>query len=177
MKAFLEKLKLIDHLTTELEIQKDTFVSKLKASVDEGDTGLFFNTFEAFSSSKNEYKGHVGSDGFKIRRRRRLFDMNINLAVAQGTYKQTDNHLIIETEINSYGSMIIPIYAILLVFYAIFIISFFTADNVEGIMSGFALLFILMHAAFMFGIPYFMMRRSVSKLKYQLEREFHYLTK
>lgn len=29
----------------------------------------------------------------------------------------------------------------------------------------------------MLGIPYFVMRRSVSRMKHELEREFYYMTK
>jgi preprotein translocase subunit YajC len=51
------------------------------------------------------------------------------------------------------------------------------ADNIEGNGAQFAIPFIFIHAVFMFGIPYFMMRRSARKMKHDLEREFFYLTK
>ena len=84
MNEFLKKIKLIQVLTIEIEISKSEFVSKLKEQVDEGSTGIFSNPFEVFSSSKNEYKGSVRFDGFEIKRRKKLFDMNINLSVASG---------------------------------------------------------------------------------------------
>lgn len=177
MKDFLKKLKLIDYLNTELEIDKHDFVNRLKANVDEGGTGMFSEAFDAFSSSKNEYKGHVGLDDFKIKRRRKFFDMNMNLAIAKGTYEQRENNLIINTEINGFSGMMIPFYGFLIVFYLIFIFVFSTAENIEGNMDFFALPFIIIHAAFMFGIPYFIMRRSVSRMKHELEREFYYMTK
>ena len=177
MKDFLKKLKLVDYLVTELEISQHDFVNRLSASVDEGSVGMFFNSFEAFSSSKNEFKGHVGLYDFKIRRRRRFFDMNMNLAVASGTFEQRGNFLRINTEINGFMGMIVPFYVLLIVFYSVFVILFLTADDVEGNMDFIALPFIIIHAAFMFGVPYFMMRRSVSKMKHELDREFYYLTK
>lgn len=177
MKDFLKKLKLVDYLVTELEISQHDFVNRLKANVDEGSTGMFFNSFEAFSSSKNEFKGQVGLNDFKIRRRRRFFDMNMNLAVASGTYEQSDSLLIISTEINGFSGMMIPFYVLLVVFYSIFVILFLTADDIDGNMDFFALPFFIIHATFMFGGPYLMMRRSVSKMKHELEREFYYLTK
>ncbi len=177
MKEFLKKIKLIEHLTTDIEIQKNEFVSKLKQHVDQGSTGMFSDTFDFFSSSENEYKGQVGYEGFKIKRRRKIFDMNMNLAVASGTYRQNNEKLIIETEINGFNGMMIPFYVFAILFYSIFIGAFFMTDNFEGNGAGFALPFIFIHAAFMFGIPYFIMRRSTKRMKHELEREFYYMTK
>ncbi|SDW42706.1 hypothetical protein SAMN05444411_101694 [Lutibacter oricola] len=177
MKDFLEKIKLIEYFTVELEIQKFDFVSILKKHVDEGDTGIFSDTFDIFSSSKNEYKGQVDFNGFKIKRRKRLFDMNMNFAIAKGNFSQKNEKLIVETEVNGFSNMMIPFYIIGVVFYTIFIGAFFMADNIEGNGVGFALPFILIHGAFMFGIPYVFMRRSAKRMKYELEREFYYLIK
>ncbi len=177
MRRFLEKIKLIEHLSTELEIQKNEFIKNFKNQVDEGNIGPFSGAFEAFSLSKNEYKGHVGYDGFRIKRRRRFFDMNMNLAIAKGNYRQKGNNLIIETEINGFRGMMVPFYIFLIVFYAIFIFGFFSTGNFEGAPKGFLGAFILIHAAFMFGIPYFIMRRGTKRFKHELEREFYYMTK
>ena len=177
MKELLKKLKLIDYLQTELIIQKNDFVNKLRNHVDEGSTGLFSDTFDVFSSSKNEYKGEVSFNGFKIKRRRRFFDMNMNMAVANGTYSQKDDKLIIDTEINGFHGMMIPFYIFCFIIYGVFIVGFLSADEIGGNAPGFAFPFIIIHAAFMMGIPYFIMRRSTKRLKHELEREFFYLTK
>lgn len=177
MKEFLQKLKLIDYFQTELDIKKNDFVSKLREQVDEGSTSTFSDTFDVFSSSKNEYKGEINQDSFKIKRRRRFFDMNINMAVAIGTYKQKDDLLIINTEINGFQGVMIPFYIFCIIIYSVFIVGFFSADNIGGNAPGFTFPFILMHAAFMMGLPYLMMRRSTKRLKHELEREFYYLTK
>lgn len=177
MKELLRRLKLIDHLTTEIEIQKNDFVTRFKENVDKGSTGFMAGTFDVFSSSKNEYKGYVGSESFKIKRRGRFFDVSSNLAVAKGTYRQKDNTLIIDTEINGFTGMMIPFYIFAIICYAIFITVFIFADNIEGNGAGFAIPFILIHASFMLGIPYLMMRRSTSRMKHELERELYYMTK
>lgn len=167
----------MENLTTELNIQKNEFVKTFKEHVDEGSTGFMSDTLDVFSSSKNEFKGHVGLDQFKIKRRRRFFDMNMNLAVAKGTFIQRENSLVIETEIKGFSGVMIPFYVFALIFYSIFIVTFSFADNIEGNGAGFALPFIIIHAAFMFGIPYFMMRRSTKRMAHELEREFFYMTK
>lgn len=174
MEDFLKKLKLIDYLTTNLQISKTEFVQRLSLITDEGNTGIFSNTFDAFSSSKNEFKGQVNHNGFTLKRRTRFFDTNMNMAVANGTLTENNGKLTVETEINGFNNFFIIFYVFLIIFYSLFIFSFSSSDNnVEF----FAIPFLLLHGTLMFSMPYFMMRRSVKRLKYELEREFFYLTK
>src|SRR5690606_15147097 len=121
MKSTLEQLKLIDYLTTEIQIERRVFVEKLKGHVDHGNIGIIFSTFEAFSSSKNEYKGIVNFDSYKIRRRRKLFDMNISLAIAEGTFRENQGLLIIESTITGFHGVFIPFIVFILLFYIAFI--------------------------------------------------------
>jgi len=176
MNNFLRKLKLADSLTTELEITKQEFVTRLKENVDEGTTDAFSDMFDIFTSSKNEYKGRVGLDHFEIKRRAKFFDSSMNLAVAKGTYRQKDQILIIDTEINSFVSFMWLFLIGITFIYSIFFLTMLTSyiQDDESLL-GFP--FLIFHATFMYGIPYFIMRRSTSRLKYDLEREFHYLTK
>ena len=176
MKRFLRKIKLITDFSTNVHIQKHEFVRKFKQHVDEKSVGLFSDAFDIFSSSKNEYKGRVEIDGFKIKRKRKLFDTGLNLSVAQGSYKQEGETLTIEAEINGFSGAMIPFYLFAIVFYSVFIALLLTGDHEESPIS-FLLPFVLFHAAFMFGIPYYMMRSSVEKMKHDLEREFYYMTK
>ncbi|WP_299625193.1 hypothetical protein [uncultured Tenacibaculum sp.] len=176
MRDFLKRIKLIDDLQTELEVEKTDFVHKLKQNVDEGSTGIFSDAFDIFSRSKNDYKGNVDLNSFKVKRRKKLFDTNINLAVASGTYNQKGNKLIIDTEINGFSPIFIPFFIFCLLFYPVFIIIFLFGENNDTATILFAIPFILLHATFMIGIPYFLMRRGVKRLKRELEREFFYLT-
>lgn len=176
MKELLKKLKLIDHLQINLEIQKNDFVHKLSEQVDEGSTSFFSDVFDIFSSSKKEYKGIVDANRFKIKRKKKFFDVNMNMAVANGTYTQKENKLIITTEINGFTNMMIPFYIFCVLIYGAIFIGFLFAGNTEG--SAFSVFpFITIHAAFMMGIPYFMMRKSTKSLKHELEREFFFLTR
>ena len=175
MQDFLRKIKLIDHLTTELQMDKQTFVNRLSAITDEGSTGLLSNPFDAFSSSKNEYKGTVTFDSFKLKRRKKAFDTNYNLSTAKGILIEKDGKLRIETEINGFNSALITIYLPLIVFYSVFIFSI-VSDKKEPFPI-FLFLFIHCFFIFIFFIPYSIVKRSVQRLKYELEREFFYLTK
>lgn len=174
MKVILKRLKLIDNLTTDLEISRTEFVEKLSAITDKGDIGLFSDTFDVFSSSKNELKGQVDFNGFKLKRRRKFFDNGMNMAVASGTIKEHNGHLTIESEINGVSIFFIVFYFFLVIFYSLFIFSIWNSNNNTEF---FALPFLLLHGTLMFSIPYFTAKRSVKRLKYELEREFFYLTK
>jgi hypothetical protein len=174
MREFLKRLKLIDGMKTTLQTSKVEFVSRLYEITDEGSTGMMSDTFDVFSSSKNEFKGQINFDSFRIKRRRRFFDTNMNFAVANGTFTENNGQLTIDTEINGFNNFFIVFYVFLIVFYAIFIFGLIGNSSTEGFE---AIPFVLLHGTFMFGIPYFMMRRSVNRLKYELEREFFYLTK
>ena len=132
MKEFLKRIKLIENLTTELEIQKGEFVNMLKLNVDDGETGVLSGTFDAFTSSKNEYKGKVNNESFKIKRKRKFFDMSIFMAIASGTYTQKDTMLIIDTEIVGLKGIMIFFYICTIIFYSIFLITFATADEIGG---------------------------------------------
>ncbi len=174
MKDFLKRLKLIDNMTITLPISKLIFVNRLSEITDEGGTGAMSDTFDVFSSSKNEFKGQVNFDGFKIKRRRRFFDTNMNFAVANGTFVENNEQLTIETEINGFNNFLIVFYVLLIGFYLfLFFIVSMSGDSTDFIVIP----FLLLHGTLMFVMPYLMMRRGVERLKYELEREFFYLTK
>ena len=135
---------------------------------------MFAGAFDIFSSSKNEFKGHVGFNDFRIRRRRRFFDTNMNMAIATGTFKETNSGLVIDTEINGFNDFFILFYGLLIVFYGVFAgMIAFSDQNTEF----FVYPFLLIHSLFMFLLPYLFMRSAVKRLKHDLEREFFYLTK
>jgi hypothetical protein len=176
MKSILKSLKLIDYLITEIPMERKDFVEKLKMNVDQGGTGFFLSAFEAFSSSKKNYKGTVGFDSFRIRRRRRFFDTSMNLAVAEGSFRQKENLLVIQSTINGFHPFFIPFTALLLIIYIVAIVSVIFSDNL-GNMGWFFVPFFFIHSLLMLGIPYYMMRKGVSRMMYELDRDFYYMTK
>jgi len=173
MKRFLKRIKLIQHLTTELNVQKNAFIVAFRQHVDEGNTSSW-SSLDFLTSSKNVYKGQVGFDGFKIKRRAQLFDANTNFAVAKGTYRQIGQNLVINTEIYGVSRWMIFYYIIILLFYSVFIVLIFYVEDSD---FKFTLPIILVHASFMFGLSYFLMRKSISRMKHDLERELYYVTK
>lgn len=177
MTEFLKKHKLIDRLTTELEIDKMTFVKRLRQQVDEGDVSFMSGTFEAFSSSDNDFVGTVSTEGFTFRRRRKMFERSMNLAYVTGTYSQERDRLVISTDIIGFRKIMLFYFGFLVIFYLSFISIFLFSANLEESMPMMIIIPVLIHASIMFLLPYFLARRSVQKLKKDLEREFHYLAR
>ena len=175
MDEFLKKIKLIDTLTIDLPISRNDFVNKMDAIVEEGSTGLFSSPFEMFSSSKKDFKGTVNYEGFKIKKRKKLFDRGFNVAIAEGTYTVQNEKLLIETEINGFNTFGIPFYIVIIIAYLIFLFFITSTGPNESLSS--ILPILLIHGIAMVLMPYFMMKKSVTQLKHELERELYFLTK
>lgn len=172
MNEFIKKIGLLGNLRMELPIDRTDFVKTLKGNVDPAQSDFF----DVFSSSKNVYKGGVTNESFAIRRRRRLFDMNMNWAKSTGKISQTNDKLILDIEINSFHFMIIPFVFVAVLIYSIAIVSILTVD-MGGTEASWALPFLFIHAAFMFGIPYFILRRSLRLARYDIERDIYFMMK
>lgn len=173
MNEFLTKIKLIDYLSVTLPVSRQQFNKKLSEITEQGSTNTFF-TFEAFSRSAKEFKGQVRYDGFKLRRRQKMFDRNQNMAIASGRYKEGIDQLTIDIEIVPLKGFLYVFYGFLAVFYVIFLTGFLLADTRPPL---FVFPFIAIHGCVMILIPYFITKRSVKRMKYELERELYYLTK
>ncbi|WP_430413145.1 hypothetical protein [Kordia sp.] len=173
MKEFLEKIQLIRQKQIKLAVDKSVFIRNFKENIDEGSIGTFSSAFEAFSSSKNRYKGNITQNTFELRRRRELFDRTSYLARVKGTFRQQNDQVVIDTEINGFSNFLIPSYVLITVFYLFFI--FMIMTNVESI--GFPVLFILFHAVLMYAIPYFIIRKRVKNTAIDLEKELFFMTK
>ncbi len=175
MKEFLRKIGLLDTLSVNLNIDRREFTNALRSSVEEGSIGPFSEIGDVFSRSKKEYKGHVGLESFRIARRRRLFEMNSVRAVAMGKFHQNDDVLSVETEISGFTHWMTFFLVIILLFYVTSAVTIFSSNEQSDDILGFVLPALLVHGLFMIGIPYFLARRSVKRLKYDLERELYYL--
>ncbi len=173
MSNFLRKLKVIENITIELPISKSDFIKKFRANVEYSDLSFSpFEGFEALSSSKFEYKGNSNEQGFEIKKRRKLFDTNYSFARAKGTYKESFDKLIITAEINAFRKKMYFFLGFILLFDILIISSAVFSKSNE--LAFFIVPFILIHALLMIGIPYFVIRRSVKRMIYDLERDFHY---
>lgn len=171
MENLLRRLGLIVDHQMELPVEKGEFASILRQNVDAGG-GLF----EVFSSSKNIFKGYVDLRGFELKKRRKLFTRRHNLTKATGTFSQLGDKLRIDTKFNAFHWSMSLYYFFVIVFYAIFLSVFLFTDSFpREDMPPFLPIFLLLHAAIMFAIPYFLMKSSIKQMQHELEREFFYL--
>lgn len=174
MKNFLKKIGLIDALTTELVIDRRTFIHRLKENVDHSSNGIF----STFNSSKKEYRGTVGYDNFEISRREFYAQQNQMQAKANGKIYERGGKLIVESEISGYTPWLFVFLIFIVVFYCIFLGTFFYGGfGAESGFPFFVIPFFLFHGCFMVLVPYKALKRSVEKLKHDLEREFFYLAR
>jgi hypothetical protein len=177
MENILRKLKLISDFKIELEIEKGEFVEKLKSHVDPSEFGFLSNLSDLFSSSKNDFKGYVGRDYFELKRKRRFFDGNKNLATAKGTYSQNEKKLVLNIQTKGFSKSFIPFLIFVPIIYIIAIVFSIIASVNDQNIPFFVLPFILFHGTLMLGIPYFVMRKSLKNMEKELEKEFFFLTK
>ena len=169
MKDFLKKIKLIDTLILELPIGKMEFNNRLKATIDIAKSSLFS---DLFSSSNYKYNGSIKDDTFELKRKKKMFDTTVNHAKAKGIVMQEDARLIITTEINGFHGVWVIIGIVVMLFYPCLLFYLLSTDHKNGMGNVFSVSFIILHGLFMLGISYLMMRSSVKKMKYDLEREY-----
>lgn len=171
MNDFLRKIHLVKDISLQLPVSKIDFIQKFRNNVDQSD--LSFVPFEVFQSSRNEYKGNISNNAFQLRKRRKLFDNNYTFAKVTGKFSEDNNQLNVNVEINGFRKRMLLILGIMVMFYSIFLVFslFLSGDNSAPF---FFLPFILIHMSLMLGIPYFVIRRSVKRMIYDLERDLHY---
>jgi hypothetical protein len=167
MKGFFRKIGLVDNVSIELPVRRDEFLKTLRIHVDEPGGELF----EVFSNSKNDYKGRVSHDTFDIRKRRRLFDSRLNFARAAGRVSGKDDSTIIDVELTGYSPLVIPFFVFLFLVYGFVIASILFQS--DGFLWTIPL--VVLHALFMIGIPYIVMRKSMSRIRYDMERDFFFM--
>ncbi|MDR6760458.1 hypothetical protein J2Y38_000637 [Flavobacterium sp. 2755] len=169
MNNFLKKINLIKNITIQLPVSKIDFIQKFRNNVDESDLG--YVPFEIFLSSRNEYKGNIENNSFELKKRKKLFDMNHSFAKVNGNLIQENDKLTIDVEIIGFRKRMIIFFGFIIFFYLISIAGMISVgDNVTFIF----LPFLFIHMSIMLGIPYFIIRRSVNRMAYDLERDFHY---
>jgi hypothetical protein len=174
MEEFFRKYGLIDDLNFTLKIDKQIFARKLADKVDTGSIGTMSGAFEGWESSNNDYKGQVNNNGFRIRRRKTFFQNNgLGLPIAEGKFTVDGDQLIVDTSIRVNTKFIVPILFVMGFVYLSFIsFGVFSINDSEAF---FFLPFILLHMALMIGLPYYFMKRGVTRMKKDLERDFFFI--
>lgn len=167
----IEKTGLSHTMVMPLPVTKEKFTELFDELVDDGSTSFLLTGFEVFSSSQREYKGMVYDNGFKIRRRRKFFDGNLNYAIAEAVYSEVEGEELAEIKITGLNDFVVLYYFLLIVMFPVF----FNSLYFEGVEAG-TRAFIIAHTLLMLLLPLYAINRSVKKLKETLQRDFYILS-
>ncbi len=176
MMEWLRKLKLVRDFDFTINADGENFPRKFSAAVDRGGTGFFSNFSDIFSSSANLYKGEVNGRRFSIKKKAKFFQQNLNMATAVGTFSSERDTIRFQGTVSSLTWKAIPFLVFILLFYGAFLGVFVLGGLGEDV-PAFVLIFLLVHAAFMIGIPYVIIRKSVSSLISDFERDLYYIAR
>jgi hypothetical protein len=166
----LEKLGLEENFSLKYYVRQADFVEQFQRLTD-SDQGLFSGAFDALSSSKKEYRGTVSNSEFSIRKKKRLFDTLSAIPLISGTILSEKNGTRLLVNVCAFTR--IMKYMIWLLGFIYLVAALFLAISDLTEKFGFMpFVFLLLHAMLMFGIFYFISRRSVSKVSENLDRDF-----
>ncbi|MBX2873111.1 MAG: hypothetical protein KTR30_13450 [Saprospiraceae bacterium] len=152
----ITKLKLEDEFSIPVDMDKTAFLTLLKENIDE-DTGPKF--FESFNSKLKPYKGWVTPNGFKIKRTRRAFESNNEMARITGSVSSDFRQTVVTTHIGYPETTLKLIFWGLIASYGIIltIVLSGSLDHEPGLIP----LIIVGHSLLIFGILYFILRYQV----------------
>ena len=169
--GLLDKVGLRTTLDTRLPADRSTFARALSKAVINSDLGFFADFQNLFSGGDQEFLGYVRLNTFKLRQRRRFFDGNYTFAVAEGSFTEEGDKLRVRATITGLSTGMKWSFIGIALFYGIFMALFLNVAELPPVVFP----FLVLHGLLWFGIPYLLARRSVSRMRRHLEREFHYL--
>ncbi|RLJ33479.1 hypothetical protein CLU97_2962 [Chryseobacterium sp. 7] len=167
MNSFFKSIGLYNNLSVDLDINSTELIQRLwKITYKTNNT---FISWEKDSSipTRFEYRGMIESNHFKIRRRARLFDMNKNNPIFQGTISDKNGKSSVAIEFFPSWLQILNWFFILC-FCSILIFA-----NTRGDQKDF--MFVVIAVAITV-TQYFILKRGISRGKYEFERELIYIT-
>lgn len=178
MEDFLRKIKLIDEMSTKLNITSSEFVRELKVNVEESNIdSVFSGLFEGFSSNKKAYKGLVDSRGFYIRKKKRLFEKKRGSINAKGTFRTNADVLIINTTIRAFNVNRMIVMSLISICYITFIIyQFGNINPYSSFFENVPIFFILFFMAMPL-ILWFSLKKEVANMKKDLEKQFQSISR
>lgn len=172
MDSLWRKYKLIDTLSLKLNCDKATFIEKFRENVEP--STLSFSPFEAFSGGSKLYKGNLQNTIFKIQKKQQLFNNRRQSPIAAGKIIENMNDIQLDIVINGITPFMKFFFAIIVLFYFVGFSVFLMLSINNAEFSIFPFPFLIVHALFMIGIPFFIIKSSVKHFKQEIEREFHF---
>jgi len=172
VRNLLEKVGLIDRFTTEIEIEREEFVSLMQSRT-QPKKFSFLNEFfycDFFDDKSKDYKGTVAKEGFQIRERMKF--LCGTLAIAKGKYSQNNETLVIETEVQGYRKYLIPPLIFLYLVYVPLMCDISKNISTKAYPYLPSFIYFSFLTTFLLVLHYCVSRSEKNKLRRDLERDF-----
>lgn len=153
---WVSRLKFEHQFSIPLDMEKMEFLSLIDDNIDE-DRGL--QLFESISPRLKPYKGFINPNGFKVRRRRRAFESNSEMARITGTVKSDLRQTVLNVHIG-FDELKLKVILGFILFTYVAVLALLLTTNVN---DGISLLPLLMvgHGLLIFGILFFVLRYQI----------------
>lgn len=166
MNSFLKNIGLHDTLNIELNINRIELIEKLWKITYKTNTSFISLERDTAIPTRFEYRGMIDNNGFILKKRIRLFDINLNNPVFRGKiYDQNDKTFasieIVPSIFQIFSSVII------LCFLLIAIYATLLATEKDFYFLAFTIIITIMQ--------YFTLKRGIWRGKYDFERELIYI--
>ena len=176
MSALLKKMNLILPFKMELDMSEREFRNRLRAIMFENTPGPFSDLDDIVQPDEVRYKGEIDEHSFSFIPKQNLLGTKQS-AVTKGTYREINDKLIIEGEVNGFSYWFLVLYLFSLIFYGT-VASILIYNLGDGWKS--YLIFTALFVAFYFGafmIHLYFFRKSTRVVKDEVERDLFYLTR
>lgn len=115
MKKFLEKLKLVQYFNSELTMSKDEFMEMMKEKIDQEKLGFLSDSFDAWTSHKNNFKGVFTNDKIIFKGRQSFFNKLSNIPQATITFQENYKNTTVITKLSGLrGQLLIMLIFVLI---------------------------------------------------------------
>ncbi|CAI8752978.1 hypothetical protein [Chryseobacterium sp. IT-36CA2] len=166
MNSFFKSIGLHNNLTIDLNINSTELIERLwKVTYKTNTTFISFERDSAIPT-RFEYRGMIDANSFTIKRRARLFDMNRNCPVFHGTISDKNGKSSVAIEFFPSWFQIFN-WILVLCFCLIMILVNIKGDQQNFMVAAVALVIAV--------TQYFILKRGISRGKYEFERELIYI--
>lgn len=166
MNSFLKNIGLLDTLNIELNINRIELIEKLWKITYKTNTSFISLERDTAIPTRFEYRGMIDNNGFTLKKRIRLFDINLNNPVFRGKISDQNDRTFASIEIVPSAFQIFSS-VMILCFFLIAIYITLQATEKDFYFLAFTIIITIMQ--------YFTLKRGIRRGKYDFERELIYI--
>ncbi|MGN7705738.1 hypothetical protein KYG33_09035 [Chryseobacterium sp. D764] len=166
MNSFFKSIGLYNTITIDLNINSAELIQRLWKVTYKTNTTFISLEKDSSIPTRFEYRGMIAANTFTIKRRARLFDMNRNNPVFHGTISDKNGQSSVSVEFFPSGFQIFN-WVMILCFCFVAAFVNIQGDQKDLMFAGVALVIAV--------AQYFILKRGISRGKYEFERELIYI--